>query len=247
MGKAKQVGRNRVHFPGEDEPLMVLAGPRKKQQRQNYAHKKSQDRGNGRGNTHFIKYPSLAEGQKSPAIQKLLKERFARLTVIIYGPRMSGTYDFEEQGDFIPPPQSELDPMEATGRIYVGDLFDDLFTRGFVCTEAKFKGHGDAKGKNYLYFRLRSDIKPDKKTGRKHYLRPAWDDYIYLNEALRHLEVHKVQLMPPVSCRGGMKHTLKFFIGAPHGQIKKPVWKPVSRQWVLEAVHPEIQRVQTTG
>lgn len=240
MAKAKQVGRNREYLRAEDKPYKVFPGPRKKEQHQYHAPQKSQNRGNGRGNDNFVKYPSLVEGQKIPAIQKLLKEKFARLTVTIYGPRMSGTYDFEDQGDSVPPTQSELDPMETTGRIYAGELFDDLFARGFVCTGAKFRGdeeHGDAKGKNYLYFRLRSEIRPDK-DGRKHYLRPNWADYIYLNEALGRLEIRKIQIMPPVPCRGGVKHTLKFFTGAPHGQTKKPVWKPVSRQWVLEPFVP---------
>lgn len=228
MGRKRQHGHQKRHGYGGDT--------------------KSHAKGNGGNGSakggHFEpRYLTLAEGQKSPENQKLLQERFTRLTVIIYGARLSGAGEFETTGD--PStfrPSNDQDPLETFGNFSAGNLIEDMFYAGFVCTGVKFRSRdeaefGDEQGKNYLYFQRRGDIRPDRKTGKIYYLRPHWADYVILQADLQRLQIFKAQLFLTANARGGTKHTMKLFSGAPRrGNIEKPVWKPISRCWVFELV-----------
>jgi hypothetical protein len=219
-----------------------------------------QGRGNGRGEAqhqakqHKPRYMTLAEGQQDPEVRELLEQKFARLTVIIYGPRLAGSDEFESETGFIPPQGGQDDPIETFGNFSAGDLFEDMFAHGFVCTGAKYRSRdeaefGDNQGKTYLYFRRRSDIRPDKKTGKTFYLRPHYGDYVNLQADLKRLQIFKTQLFLTALDRGGIKHTLKLFAGTPRqkGRLEKPVWKAVAREWVFESAQRSGQQPAHTA
>jgi hypothetical protein len=215
-----------------------------------------QGRGNGKGEARHQashhqtpRYMTLAEGQQDPEIRELLKQKFVRLTVIVYGPRLSGAGEFESQGEFIPQSQAvQNDPFETFGNLYAGDLLNDLFNPHlFVCTGIKYRSRdeaedGDDVGKNYLYFVRQGNLGPKQK-----FMDPRRAPLCYVQSELERMRFFKAQLYPPTKTRWGVKHTLKLFQGTPRnkGPLEKLFWNTTTRQWMLtSAQRPNQQQGQ---
>lgn len=238
MSRKKQHGHQKRHAYGESQRRDRKKGDNGK----NASSPKS---------SHFEpRYLTLAEGQQKPETKELLEKRLARVTVIIYGARLSGAGEFETQGvQSFQATQDAQDPLETFGNFSTQNLLANMADIGLVCTGIKYrsqdeKEHGDNRGKNYLYFQRQGDVRTDNITGKKFYFRPHWTQYQILQADLERLRIFKVQLFLSENARGGIKHTLKIFTGTPRnkGQLEKPVWKPVSRCWVFEPIQKTVQQ-----
>lgn len=240
MGRKKQHGHQKRHqYGGEGH-----------QQKGNGKGKGTPQKHGGTGGHHEPRYLTLAEGQQCPETKELLTKRLNRVTVIIYGARLSGAGDFEVQGiQSFQPAQNVQDPLETFGNFSARNLLTDMYEVGFVCTGIKYRSReedsfGDTEGKNYLYFQRQSDVRTDNTTGKKYFLRPHWTQYQILQADLERLRIFKVQLFLSENARGGIRHTLKIFTGTPRNrsQLEKPIWKSVSRCWIFEPIQKTSQQ-----